>query len=137
MSEPSLQLQKALRARLAGSSIVTALVPADNIVDRNERVERFPAIILGDGYSSYAQLYEEHHDRAFADLHVWTVEAGTAGVKEIAGAIRDALRYDRLVVEGFDCRRLAILSARFLRDPDGIHAHGVVSIEATMMELVS
>jgi hypothetical protein len=137
MTEPSLALQRALRARLAGSSIVTALVPAANIIDRNERPERFPAIILGDGVSSYADIYETFHDRAFADLHLWTAEAGTAGVKEIAGAIRDALRHDRLVVEGFDCRRLAILSTRFLRDPDGVHAHGVMSIEATLMELAS
>lgn len=137
MSEPSLELQKALRARLAGSSSITMLVPADNIIDRSERPERFPCVILGDGYSAYAQLYEEHHDRAFADLHIWTAETSLAGVKEIAGTIRGELRTDRLDVGGFDCRRLAIVSTRFLRDPDGVHAHGVMSIEATLMELAS
>lgn len=135
MSEPSLALQKALRARLAGTGALTALVPANAIFDRATRPEAPRCIILGEGYSDFAQPWETFHDHAYADLHVWCVEEGLTVAKSIVGAIRDALRNDPLAVEGFDCRDLQIASSRYLRDPDGLHAHAVVSIVATLLEI--
>lgn len=49
MMEPSLALQKAVRARLVATSAVTTLVPAAHVLDRNNRPEVFPAIIIGEG----------------------------------------------------------------------------------------
>ena len=134
MSEPSLALQKAIRDRLVATLEIVALVPADNIFDRSARPERFPCIVLGDGYSDFAHLYETFHDRAFADLHIWSEENSLTGVKTIAGLVRKALTTSPLTVDGFDCRDLAVVSGRYLRDPDGLHAHAVVSLEAIMME---
>src|SRR5690606_20915740 len=48
MMEPSLALQKAIRARLIGTPAVTALVPAANMLDKNSRPEVFPSIIIGE-----------------------------------------------------------------------------------------
>jgi hypothetical protein len=133
VTEPSLALQKALRIRLAGSTVVTALVPAANILDRNERPEVFPCILLGEGQSLYADDFDTFHDRTHADIHVWLQELGTTGAKSVVGAIRDALKDGPLTVDG---ARLADVSmnARFLRDPNGTLSHAVVGIDAIVLE---
>jgi hypothetical protein len=134
MSEPSLAIQKALRARLIASPAVTALVPADAIFDRHGRPQRFPCIIIGEATSLYATPYESFHDGVTADLHLWTEEIGLTQVKEITGAVRAALRGD-WNVEGFRCAFATVNSGRFIRDPDDEHSHGVLSISALLQEI--
>jgi hypothetical protein len=136
MTEPSLALQKTIRARLIAAGAVTALVPADAIFDRSARPERYPCIIIGEGYSDYADRFESFHDATVSDLHIWTEEAGLIGAKAIAGAIRAALQDGPWAVDDHLCTNLTVARARFLRDPDGMHAHGVVTIEAILQEAV-
>jgi hypothetical protein len=121
-----------VRTRLTGYAPVTALVPADNILDRNARPEVFPVIVIGEDQEIADDVtLTRHHLRVFATLHLWHREPGLTTVKAIAGAIRSAVR------SGFPeldtpYRRVDIRyeSARFLRDLDGITAHGVVTLEA-------
>lgn len=128
----ALALQKAVRTRLTSYAPVTALVPVDHILDRNARPEVFPAIVIGEDQEIAEDVtLTRHHLRVFATLHLWHREPGLTTVKAIAGAIRDAVRagfpeldtpYRRVDIR-FD-------NARFLRDPDGITAHGIVTLEA-------
>lgn len=137
MTEPSLALQRALRARLITSPGVTSLVAVGAILDRSGRPEAFPCILIADAQAMYADRISSFHEKVFATLHVWSREEGLAGVKAIVGTIRDCLRYDRhdpLEVPGFDCRHLLFASAQFMRDPDAIHSHAVVTVEATLMQ---
>jgi hypothetical protein len=127
-----LALQKALRARLAATSAVTALVPATSILDRNERPVPVPSIILGD-----TQVLDEEtsmtraHQRIFHTLHVWKRETGTDGVKAICWEIRRAVHAGRLALEGgFHCADMRVQDIRILRDPDGVTTHGVVTVNA-------
>lgn len=128
----ALALQKAVRTRLTSYAAVAALVPADNIIDRHARPEVFPCIVMGEDQEIGEDVtLTRHHLRVFATLHVWHRETGLTGVKAIAGAIRDAVK------AGFPeldtpYRRVDIRyeGARFLRDPDGVTAHGVVTLEA-------
>lgn len=128
----ALALQKAVRTRFTSYAPVTALVPADNILDRNARPELFPCIVIGEALEVAEDVtLTRHHLRVFADCHIWTRETGTTAAKAIAGAVRDAVKagfpeldtpYRRVDIR-FD-------NARFLRDPDGITAHGIVTLEA-------
>ncbi|WP_353641965.1 DUF3168 domain-containing protein [Mesorhizobium sp. WSM2239] len=133
--EPSLDLQKSLRNRLVATSAVTALVPATSILDRNARPELDNAIIIGEGQTLPDEGLARHRHQAFADLHIWRKEVGLAGSKQIAGAIRDALNDGPLTLDHFRIADLRIASTRFLRDPDGIHSHAVMSLEARLVEL--
>lgn len=125
-----LALQKAVRARLAATAAVTALVPAAAILDRHARPAPDPSIIMGEGQTVEGGDIARKMQRVYFDLHVWKKEPSTAGAKAIAGAIRTALHAGRLTLDtGFHCGDCRVSSMRFLRDPDGETSHGIVTVE--------
>ncbi len=136
MSSPSLAFQAALGARLIAASAVTTLVPASNIFDRPGRPEAFPCIQLGEDteVDDAAPLARDRCD-VTATLHIWSREAGLAGAKAIAGAIRGTLSGYWTLTGWRVVDAPMVQAARFLRDPDGVTAHGVLTI-ATTLELV-
>lgn len=134
---PELTLQKAVRQRLISSAGVVALVSADNILDRNQRPNPDPSIIMGEGQSvDDGDSISRSLTRVYMDLHLWKKEPSTQGVKALAGAIRSAINGGRLKFDpGFHCVDCRVSSMRFLRDPDGETSHGVVTVEAKVQEL--
>lgn len=133
MSEPSLALQKAMRQRLAATSAVTALVPASAIMDRNARPEVFPCILIGEGQTGAPEGVSRHRHEVYADLHLWKAEAGLVGVKTIAGAVRAALADMPRLIDQHRIADLYVQQTRFLRDPDGVHSHGVLTVAAVLV----
>lgn len=133
--EPSLALQAAIRARLVATSAVTSLVPAASILDKNARPAPFPGIIIGEGQTVPDAGIARNRHEAFADLHIWATEPGLVQSKTIAGAIRAALADAVWNIPGLHVVDLQIASTRFMRDPDGLHSHGVVSLRFRVMEV--
>lgn len=133
--EPSLELQKAIRLRLVASSMLTALVPASSILDKNARPVPFPSIIIGEGQTIPASSIARNRHEVFFDLHVWATETGVTTSKQITGAIRSALADTVWTVTGLHVGDLHITSTRFLRNPDGLHSHGIVSVRANVVEV--
>lgn len=130
-----LAVQKAIRARLIGTAAVTNVVPASSILDVNQRPAPSPSIIIGEGMAMEGDRIDRRDQRVILDLHVWKKEAGLTGVKAITGAIRAAVRGKFPQTDGHrfgDCR---VTRSRFLRDPDGETAHGVVTVEALVVEV--
>ena len=134
----SLALQKAVRARLIATNEVTDLVPAASSLDRNARPNPDPSIILGEDQEVDENRVERDVVRIYSTLHVWKKEPGLIGVKAIAAAIRTAVQTGRLAMgAGFQCGDCYVSTTRFLRDPDGETAHGVVTVEALVSEMAS
>lgn len=133
---PELALQKAVRARLI-LSISDSMVPATSILDRNERPAPDPSIIIGEGQSvDENDSIKRRLTRVYLDLHVWKREQSTEGVKEIAGAIRSAIKQAKLATaNGYHIVECYVRSVRFLRDPDGETSHAVVTLSAKVQEL--
>ena len=133
---PELTLQKALRERLASFPDVSSLVPMASILDRNARPAPDPSIIIGEGQAvDEGDSLSRNRTRVYLDLHVWKKEESLEGVKLIAGAIRRAVRSARLSVDApFHCADCRVSSSRFLRDPDGLTSHAVVSVDALIHE---
>lgn len=123
MSEPSLAAQAAIRAAL----VAAEPVPAGNILDRNARPEITPLINIGDGYTVDASAQCIEAWEVYADVHCWTKEPGLAQCKTIAGAVQRALRGLDVERDGYALSIMA-QDCRFFRDPDGEHAHAVVSV---------
>lgn len=133
------EVQKALRARFTTTAALMALVPAQNVLDSNQRPAPVPSIILGESQSvDEGTSLRRAHVRVFHTVHVWKREPSLEGVKAIGDQIRRAIGFGRLVVASpLHCADLRVSSTRYLRDPDGEHSHGVITIEALMTEDLS
>ncbi|KAF0136868.1 MAG: hypothetical protein FD152_845 [Xanthobacteraceae bacterium] len=138
MTEPSLAIQAAIRARLIADSNVTALVPADRIFDGRWRTERMPCIIIGEGNVLYSDEYESFHEETYLDVHVWTEGEDFTAAKRIADAIRRAIKSAPWVAAGFIVHGITVTKARFLRgkgtDAALANTHAVISVDAVLQE---
>ncbi|MBU2483904.1 MAG: DUF3168 domain-containing protein [Alphaproteobacteria bacterium] len=135
MSEASLAAQRVAVTHMRGRAALTALVPSENFMDRNERPERFPCVLVGE-----AQTVEDAADcivgsEVFLTLHVWTRENGFTACKSIAGEIRRALKGVSEIQDGFECV-FSFDDTTFLRDPGGELSHGVVRFAVLTEDLV-
>lgn len=137
MTEPSLALQAAIRARLVASKAVTAIIPATAIVDRNATPALDHSIVIGEAITGPDDGLARNRHIVVADVHIWRREPSLVGSKQAVGAIREALSDGPLAVAGFHVADLRIASTRFLRDPAGTHSHGVLSLEARLVEQAS
>ncbi|WP_295964303.1 DUF3168 domain-containing protein [uncultured Bartonella sp.] len=131
-----LAIQKAIYKRLTTTSEVLSLVPLTNILDRNQLPKVDPLILIGND-----QLVEDGSDvrrciwRVFSTLDIWKVENGLTGSKAISGAIRQAIRNGKPELDtGYHCVDWYVATTRFLRDPDGEHSHGILTIESLIVE---
>jgi hypothetical protein len=134
--EPSLDLQKAIRARLLASADLIALVPADNVLDSSGRPEIMPMVGIGEGQTVYRRFDSTTH----ATVHVWVQEPGLITSKQIASAIVAALTVDAqidgvLTLDNFVCLDLRVTQTRFMRDPHGSYSHGIVTVAGIMKAL--
>lgn len=134
MGEPSLALQKAIRARLTVSAGVTALVPAEAIIDRSGAPELERCVMIGEGQTVFADRYRTFHSSTYADLHVWVKEPGLVIAKQIGGAIIDAVDSQRFNIDRMFVSGMVVTGSRYLRDPRGEYSHGIVSIRAVVQE---
>lgn len=132
MTDPSLSLQKAIRALLVADPAVTALVPASSIFDRHRQPETFPHINIGEGQVILDDGLQRDRFEVYADCHIWTRESGLVDCKRIGGAASNALRTFPKVIDSFRIADAFVDGARYLRDPSGEHAHGVLSVLAVM-----
>lgn len=133
-----LESQKALRARFTTTAAITSLVPAASILDTNQRPAPIPSIILGESQVvDEGTSLQRRHSRVFHTIHVWKREPSTEGAKAICAEIRRAVNFGpRLVLAApYRCADLRVSSMRTMRDPDGEHSHGVVTVEALIAEV--
>lgn len=133
---PDLALQKALRVQLVADAAVTALVPANAILDRNSRPAPDPSIVIGEGQWLPGGDVARAVQIVTLDLHAWKKELGLAGAKAIAGAVLAAVKsFPRGSADGYHIGDIRVAMVRYLRDPDGETSHAVVTVEATMSEV--
>lgn len=134
---PDLAFQTAMFERLCASVGVIALVPVENILDRNARPNPDPSIILGESQSVDDEYLGRDVTRIYHTLHLWKKELSLTGVKKIAGEVRAVLhKAPRLILaSGFHCADCSVSDIRFLRDPDGVTSHGVVTVSALVQEV--
>jgi hypothetical protein len=132
----SLAVQVAIRNRFVATPALIALVPAENIIDRNARPNPDPSIILGEDQEVDENRIRRNVVRIYSTLHVWKKEDSLEGVKAIGAAIKAALRAGVASSPAYRISACYVASARYLRDPDGETSHGVVTIESMVYEVL-
>jgi hypothetical protein len=131
------EVHKSVLKRLVDSGPLMILVPAGNILDRNARPAPDPSIIIGEcQVVDEGDSIERSRLRVYMDLHIWKREEGLGGAKTIGAAIRYAIRSARLDL-GTDlhCVDANVTASRYIRDPDGLTSHGIVTLSIFVQEL--
>jgi hypothetical protein len=130
MTEPSLALQTAIRARLVASATVTDLVAPQHIRDGDTRPDAFPSIVMGNAQIEVAGHYNAYRNvTVYLDLHIWGETPETA--KIIGASVTKAL-FAKIEVPGFDLTDgLRAERSIYMQDASGC-GHGVVSLRALM-----
>jgi hypothetical protein len=138
VSDPSAAVQIALRARFIATPAVTTLVPANSILDHNQRPAPSPSIVLGEDQVVDAKLtIKRDYVRVYSTIHIWKKEPSLAGVKAISDAIRRSVGRVRALdladpdYAATDCH---VESSRFMRDPDGETSHGVMVVSTLVQQ---
>ena len=119
-------LQKAIYAALTASPAVAG----GAVYDRVPKTAGFPRVTIGDEQvlddgDSCSDAWE-----VYSTLHVWSRpnEGSKIEVKNLAAEVAARVATEDLAVAGFTVVVAAIEEMRFLRDPDGITEHGVVTV---------
>ena len=135
ITEPSLEFQTAIRAKLIASPAVTALVRPELIRAGWHRPDGQPCVILSGAQTEYLGQASgsQHVARVHLDLHIWALEDGPDTAKAIGWQITQALigftGTAELHVDDMQQPRVT-----WLRDvqPELSMSHGVMSLEAVI-----
>lgn len=122
LTDPSLPLQKALVAKLKAAGGV-----GNRVFDSVEAGAAFPYISIGD-VQVVAELGEETDaaDSAIT-IHAWSRVKGFVEVKQIGASVIAALHDQSLNIDSGAVQSMLLESVRYLRDPDGLTSHGVLT----------
>ena len=129
-ADPSLELQKAIVARLKADAGVDAII-AGRIYDAVPGNAVRPYLSFGP-----FQLLPEHGScldggEAFVTLDAWAAGPDTVQVKQLGTAVAKALDLAPITLDAPQrCVEMSIEQTQYLRDPDGITAHGVITVHA-------
>lgn len=126
-SDPALPLQKAIVAALKAAPAVAAIV--------NGRIYDGVPTNAVKPYVSFGpfQMLPEHADcldggESFITLDGWAGGPDTVQAKQLGAAIAVALDEAVLTLDGQRLVGIAIEQTQYLREPDGITAHAVVTL---------
>lgn len=127
----SLELQKAIVARLKANSGVTAIV-SQRIFDRVPEDAAFPFVQIG--YFQEVDDHNECHDafEVFMEIQCWSRAVGQVEAKQLAEAVRKALhRYSPTLGDDFAIvDRVEFEGSRSIGDGDGLTTRIIVTFKA-------
>lgn len=129
MADPSYALQFGVVGALkASSSLKTLISDPVRVYDRVPITAPYPYLtvtgdeqVIDDG-NTCGEAFE-----CFQNVHVWSNAVGMLEAKQIAGAVRDAL-IGAISVTGFRVVEALHQNTRYLKDPDPLLEHAVVTV---------
>jgi hypothetical protein len=134
MSDPSLEVQKAIVGALRNAAPPVA---GGRIYDQVPDAPVFPYVTVGD-----CQVLPDKADcidgsQIFPQVDVWTRSTGYPETKTIASQVLAALddQTDELVVDGYLLVVFEFHEVRYVRDPDGITRHGIMTFHGLLQPL--
>jgi hypothetical protein len=129
MASPSLELQGAIFERLTGSAGLSTLV-GNRIYDAVPQAKVFPYVTIGEGDETSDDADCIDGFEISLDIDVWSRAEGFPEAKRISDEIRKALKSPELTLPTNVLVDFRHRQTRFLRDPDGLTSHAVMTFEA-------
>lgn len=128
MASPSFELQVAIVTRLKAAAAVTAFVGA-RVYDSVPENPTFPYITVGEGDETSDDADCVDGFEISLDIDVWSRAQGFPEAKKISDEIRKALKSPELTIPTNALVDFRHRQTRFLRDPDGLTSHAVMTFE--------
>lgn len=116
------EVQKAIHDALKASPAVAGGRVYDSVPSNAE----FPYVTIGGEQTVDDGNSCEDGWEVFTDVHVWSRKPGFPECKEIAVQVRQRLA-GITSISGLSLIAVEVEGSRFLRDPDGLTSHGIVS----------
>jgi hypothetical protein len=134
MTSASADLQKLIFDRLVADAGVHAIV-ADRVLDNRPAVETFPCVTFGpsDVVEDDAECITGRVETIQIDCWARS-NARINAVKPLTDAVKDALHLYHVNPPNSALVELRVTAMRVFMDPDGLTAHGVVTVQAIMEE---
>jgi hypothetical protein len=129
MASPSLELQGAIVARLKASADLAALIGM-RIYDDVPKEKIFPYATVGEGDETSDDVDCIDGFEISLDIDIWSRDVGFPEAKRISDEIRKALKSPDLSLQINALVYFRHRQTRFLRDPDGLTSHAVMTFEA-------
>lgn len=134
---PSLELQGVIVARLKSTPAVTAFVKTrvyDAVPPEQKRIDQtgaaWPYITLGEGDETGNDADCIDGFELTFDIDVWSRGVGFPEAKQIADAVRAALKSPELTLQINALAEFQHRQTRIFRDPDGQTSHAVLTYQA-------
>lgn len=135
MTDPALAVQEAVIAALRLSSlnaVVNGRIYDSVPATKPGATPTFPYVTFGEAQSLPERADCIDGTEHFFTVHAWSRAVGFPEVKRMAGAIREALHEAEIEVTGYRLIDLALQNTQFMRDPDGLTSHGVMTFRAML-----
>lgn len=129
MASPSLELQGAIVARLKSSAALGGLISA-RVYDAVPANAVFPYVTVGEGEETSDDVDCIDGFEISLDIDVWSRAVGFPEAKRISQEIRAALKSSDLALTDNALVFFRHRQTRFMRDPDGLTSHAVMTFEA-------
>ena len=126
--DPASDLQDALIAALLADPSVTAIV-GPRVYDlraAGPQDAAFPYIALGEASVVFDHADFYHKAETVVTVHCWSRALGFGEVKQLGRAVEAALTNAAVTLPGDRVQSILSLSTNYMRDPDGISAHGAL-----------
>lgn len=133
-NEVSLMLQAAVIAAMKNESTLTALI-GERVYDDVPPKPTFPYVNWDDDGTNDDSADCVTGSEIFFSLHIWSRSVGKPEAKRIAGVIRRLLDENELSVTDYHLVTLNHRITRWVRDPDGLTKHGIVTFRALIDEV--
>jgi hypothetical protein len=128
MASPSLELQGAIVARLKAWAGLSATING-RVYDAVPGNAAFPYITVGEGDETSDDADCIDGFEISLDIDVWSRETGYVQAKRISDEVRKAIKSADLALPTNALVDFRHRQTRFLRDPDGLTSHAVMTFE--------
>lgn len=123
-------VQSAVYSALTSNTSLMNLI--SGVYDYVEDGETFPYVTIGEAIHSEWDTNTELGETVSLTVHSWSRYRSRAEVKQIQGAVFNALNRTNLTYAGFTFMNCSRTGSQSFRDSDGLTIHGVQTFEITL-----
>ncbi|EJN11852.1 hypothetical protein PMI42_04867 [Bradyrhizobium sp. YR681] len=126
LTDPAADLRAAIEAKLLATPALFALIEK-RIFDRVPAKPDYPLVTIGN-----IQVLPESADgvdaaESIVTVHVWDQYKRADKAKPVGALVISALHEEELQTDGVGTQSILLESANYLRDPDGVTNHGILT----------